>query len=370
MKAFTVTTRRKRNRSPFKGCPRRGRFQASGNPRPTTHPVGNDLRGANRIVHRVKCHGSRGCAASGVNWVRIYKASVTVSDRTPPLVAITGGALASGRWVSGEQVVQYAAADNVGVRRAVAVGGNGQRTESDSTHVTTPEWFRARTESAGDRSQHRAAGRRKRKPSDRRGDRLGWQPRSITTRFARVDNTPPARSSVGIAGGEGWRRTAELRPALGEPDERDRAPIAAAHHRLCHRGKCAIRRDTGRRDRPTNRSGHPPLASTRRRSGARTRPVIRSATTSRCPSCSVTTPSRRGRLRVVLGLGSNARVGCRYGPCLRPRRRWNRDQPRGVRGVAGPRHPQGGQQAGGTDRRLSLPTRAIRAPRAGVRPGR
>ena len=91
IKPVSVATRRKRNRLPFKRCPRRGRVQASGNPKPTTHVVGDDIRGPDRIVHRVDCQSRTGCSASSVNWVRIYKASVTVSDRTPPSVAITGG---------------------------------------------------------------------------------------------------------------------------------------------------------------------------------------------------------------------------------------------------------------------------------------
>ena len=162
IRPFSVTTSRKRDRSPFKRCPQAGRFQASGNPRPTTHLVGNDVRGATQIVHRVKCHRKSGCAASGVNWVRIYKASVTVSDRTPPLVAITGGGLASGRWVSGEQVVQYAAVDNVGVRSgAVVAGSNGIRTELSAVvrlHPDGPVRKRARPRSG----QYQAASRRAR----------------------------------------------------------------------------------------------------------------------------------------------------------------------------------------------------------------
>ena len=63
-KAISVATRRKRNRLPFKRCPRRGRAQASGNPKPTTHVVGSDARGANRIVHRVDCQSRTGCSAS------------------------------------------------------------------------------------------------------------------------------------------------------------------------------------------------------------------------------------------------------------------------------------------------------------------
>ena len=124
MKTISLASRRKKNRVYRVGCPRRGRFQASGNPRPTTHVVGNDARGANRIVHRVDCQSRSGCSARGVNWVRIYKASVTVSDRTPPSVAITGGGLASGRWVSGQQVVRYSAFDNVGVRSGQVVAGS------------------------------------------------------------------------------------------------------------------------------------------------------------------------------------------------------------------------------------------------------
>ncbi len=214
MKAFTVTTRRKRNRSPFKGCPRRGRFQASGNPRPTTHPVGNDLRGADRIVHRVKCHGSHGCAASGVNRVRIYKASVTVSDRTPPLVAITGGALASGRWVSGRQVVQYAAADNVGVQKGVLVGAQ-RIAPKPRAHVTSPGWSRVQTGRV-DLRRHEESSEGTQPVTVEATDAAGNRGRSRQV-TARVDNTPPARVNVADRRGRWLAAHSRVRPPLGQP---------------------------------------------------------------------------------------------------------------------------------------------------------
>ena len=117
IKPISLATRRKKNRPALQAMPAPRAVPGVREPRPTTHAVGNDARGANRIVHRVDCRvDSAAAPPRDVNWVRIYKASVTVSDRTPPAVAITGGALASGRWVSGQQVVQYTAVDNVGVR--------------------------------------------------------------------------------------------------------------------------------------------------------------------------------------------------------------------------------------------------------------
>jgi hypothetical protein len=53
---------------------------------------------------------------------------------------------------------------------------------------------------------------------------------------ARVDNTPPPRVDVAADGGEGWRSTPGLALTWTNPDEGDRAPITAAHYRLCKSG--------------------------------------------------------------------------------------------------------------------------------------
>ena len=51
----------------------------------------------------------------------------------------------------------------------------------------------------------------------------------------RVDNTAPGTVPVAVAGGEGWRNRNDFDVSWSNPAEGDRAPIAAAHYRLCRR---------------------------------------------------------------------------------------------------------------------------------------
>ena len=161
--------------------------------------------------------------------MRIYKASVTVSDRTPPLVAITGGGLASGRWVSGEQVVQYAALDNVGVRSGRVVAGSTRPRRISRGRVTTRGLCRARTEPAAISVETNSLGEGTQPIAVEAIDAAGNAGLSKPV-TARIDNTPPARVDVAVDGGEGWRRTPDFVVRWTNPSEGDRAPIAAAHH--------------------------------------------------------------------------------------------------------------------------------------------
>ena len=100
-------------------CPRKHRAQSA------YYPVRTfDVSGASRIVQRVICVGNRAsktCSARGANFIRTYKASVDVVDNTGPTTSIIADTpLARGAWVSGNQPLNYTAADNVGVRSAQA----------------------------------------------------------------------------------------------------------------------------------------------------------------------------------------------------------------------------------------------------------
>jgi hypothetical protein len=52
----------------------------------------------------------------------------------------------------------------------------------------------------------------------------------------RIDNAAPGAIPVGVTGGETWRNGNDFDVAWANPNEGDRAPIAAAHFRLCRAG--------------------------------------------------------------------------------------------------------------------------------------
>src|SRR3954467_13024784 len=96
-----------------KKCPKPHNASASYSPaRP--YKIGS----ATSIVQRVVCRSKNGCSASRLTMLVTRYAAATISDPARPRVRITGGGLASGRWVRGSQNVRFAAADNVGMRDA------------------------------------------------------------------------------------------------------------------------------------------------------------------------------------------------------------------------------------------------------------
>ncbi|HEY5977339.1 MAG TPA: hypothetical protein VIT85_05735 [Solirubrobacterales bacterium] len=52
----------------------------------------------------------------------------------------------------------------------------------------------------------------------------------------RIDNAAPGAVPVGVGGGETWRNANDFDVAWANPSEGDRAPITAAHFRLCRAG--------------------------------------------------------------------------------------------------------------------------------------
>src|SRR4051794_36973011 len=105
-------------------CPKPTRAQAAGYRSRTFN-----VNGSTRIVQRVICvggDGHRSCSARGANYIRTYQAAVGIADGQPPSAAIAADtALANGAWVAGNQRLNYAAEDNVGVRLAQGVVGDG-----------------------------------------------------------------------------------------------------------------------------------------------------------------------------------------------------------------------------------------------------
>lgn len=223
-----------RNKKPHTKCPRGLRAQSSGFTRPRTYTVGSDPTGPDRIVQRVDCRSREGCSARGENYVRTFKASAEVVDHTPPSVQITGGALASGNWVSGDQTIEYTASDNVGVRAAEAILGAFRRgfaeRPCDFTRLVPcangPGTIRTDTSKLAEGTQSVAV---------EAVDSAGNPGRSAAT-TTRIDNTPPERADVAVEGGDGWRQTPDFSLTWTNPPEGDRAPITAAHHSLCPAG--------------------------------------------------------------------------------------------------------------------------------------
>lgn len=215
-------------------CPGQNAAQASSWPRPRAY----DLGGATRIVQRVVCVGASSaqfCSARGLNYMQTFTAEATVVDGSSPSVTIVpDGSLARGEWVSGKQNVGYEATDNVGVRSAQAWLGSFPR-ES----VARPCDYAQRVPCLNGSGQIEV---------DTRQVPEGPQPMHISavdaagnsgespTVTARIDNTPPGTVAVGLGGGEAWRNRNDYDIAWENGPEPERAPISAAHYRICHVG--------------------------------------------------------------------------------------------------------------------------------------
>jgi len=215
-------------------CPRRAFAQASSWPRLRSY----DLGGASRIVQRVVCVGAPSheyCSARGQNVIRTFAAEATVVDGSAPSVGVVQeGPLASGAWVSGRRSFEYETSDNVGVKSASAllggsVRGSDPRSCDYSQRVPCPNGrgtIEVDTSEAPEGSQPLAVA-----AEDSAGNRA--ESPAIT---AHIDNAAPGAVPVGVGGGEAWRNTNDFDLAWTNPPEPDRAPIIAAHYRLCPAG--------------------------------------------------------------------------------------------------------------------------------------
>jgi hypothetical protein len=219
------------------GCPRPGRAQSAG-----YRSRAYNVSGATRIVQRVICVGSgrpRSCSARGANFIRTYKATVTVADVLPPSLGISQDTpLSRGEWVSGTQPLNYDASDNVGVRSAAALVAGTRVGLQDRPCVVAdaagnyadpvpcangPGQITVDTKRLVEGTQQLLV-----QAEDTAGNVGSSAPVTV-----RVDNTPPGRVDVGVQGGEGWRNTNDFALAWSNPPEGDRAPITAANYKVC-----------------------------------------------------------------------------------------------------------------------------------------
>ena len=214
-----------------RGCPMTGHAQAAGWPGARSY----NIAGATKIVQRVLCVGSTAtpyCSARSLNYIRTFKAQATVVDVSPPGVTITrDNAFTRGEWVRGSQTVRYSALDNVGVKLARAmIGGLAQEEHSRGCNfalrIPCPNGAGAisldtssLTEGSQGLSVHALDA----------ASNVGVS--SALT--VRIDNTAPGATPVTASGGQGWRNSNLFNLAWENPAEVDRAPITAAHYRLC-----------------------------------------------------------------------------------------------------------------------------------------
>jgi len=211
-------------------CPRPDEAQASGWPQPRAYNV----KGATAVVQRVLCKGGdgkQGCSSRGLNYVQTYTAEATVVDESPPSVSITpDGPLARGEWVGGTQPLDFEASDNVGISEAWPSSGGGSHGEARacdySQRIPCPNGpgrieLETRHLPEGTQELHVTA-------KDAAGNTAESTPVTI-----HVDNSAPGAVPVTVAGGEAWRNRNGYDLAWQNPPEPDRAPIVAAHWRLC-----------------------------------------------------------------------------------------------------------------------------------------
>lgn len=201
-----------------------------------------DITGATRIVQRIVCMGGGGrksCSGRQVNYVRTYKAVVSVIDTQAPTATILGDTpLAAGTWVAGTQPLGYDGQDNVGVRAATlsasdASIGSDQRPCAIATpdgafaNATPcpngPGRIEVKTNRLAEGTQQLAV-----QVMDTAGNVGASAP--VT---AHIDNTAPASVSVDVDRGDGWRNTNDFTAKWTNPVEADRAPIVGATYKLC-----------------------------------------------------------------------------------------------------------------------------------------
>jgi hypothetical protein len=217
-----------------RSCPLPDRAQASSWPRLRAY----DLGGATRIVQRVICVGAPSrefCSARGQNYIRTFAAEATVVDGIAPSVGVVAGSsLARGEWVAGKQSLDYDASDNVGIKSASALisgGGRGDDLRPCDYSQRIPCQSGGGSIDVDTRGAPEGSQRLTVVAEDGAGNRA--ESAAVT---ARIDNAPPGAVSVSVNGGEVWRKSNDFDITWANPPEPDRAPITAAHYRLCRAG--------------------------------------------------------------------------------------------------------------------------------------
>jgi hypothetical protein len=190
--------------------------------------------GATRLVQRIVCRGfySRRCSARGANYIRTLASRVTIEDKTPPSVQITGGSLLGG-WVSKERELQFSANDAVGVQNAVLLDERG-RAPGSSTPRTCD--FSSPTPCPNGPGLIKVDTRDFAREGTQRIDLRAVDAAGNTGAVSaevHVDNTPPPRVDPTVRGGDAWRRSNGFAVDWQNAPEADRAPVSAAYYRIC-----------------------------------------------------------------------------------------------------------------------------------------
>jgi hypothetical protein len=220
-------------------CPRPGHSQASQRKRrkgDTSYP---GIAGATKLIQRAVCLGSSRkpfCSARGANWIGTYEAKVTVADFSLPAVGVVqDNPFTQGAWVkAGAYTTSYNVSDNVGVKSAQAiVGGQVGEESARPCDFSRPVPCGNEPGQVAIKTGELAEGTRQ------------LQVRAVDAAdnvnvsgavTVRIDNSAPAAAPLTLEGGDGWRATNSFAVSWVNPDEGDRAPIAAAHWRLCRAG--------------------------------------------------------------------------------------------------------------------------------------
>jgi hypothetical protein len=212
-------------------CPRPKHAQAAGWTRARTY----DIAGATKIVQRVICVGSRKtsfCSSRGLNYIRTFKASATVVDLSPPAISIVqDNAFTRGEWVSGIQSVTYDAWDNTGIRVVRPILADAPQTATP--RPCDPARAVPCTNGRGTVAVDTAVLSEGTQSLVVQAEDAAGNPGNSSAVTARIDNTAPGAVQVNMEGGEAWRNQNNFDAAWVNPDEGDRAPITAAHYRMC-----------------------------------------------------------------------------------------------------------------------------------------
>ncbi|HEY0391453.1 MAG TPA: hypothetical protein VGC63_07080 [Solirubrobacterales bacterium] len=206
--------------------------QASSWPRPRAY----DLGGATKIVQRVVCVGAalgQFCSARRPNYMQTFTAEARVVDNSGPSVTIVPDTpLARGEWVRGKQGLDYEASDNAGVKSAfenLAGDADTTRVCDYSQRIPCPNG-RGRIEVETERTQEGT------QPLHVGAQDAAGNAAESGTVMAKIDNTAPGAIQVGVEGGEAWRNRNDFDAVWQNAPEPDRAPITAAHFKICRAG--------------------------------------------------------------------------------------------------------------------------------------
>jgi hypothetical protein len=237
------------NRQAGRNCPRRERrggktkiFLASATvgrpdvPKPFPMPPG-----VTGIVQRVACVGGPNgfCTDRSLNRIVTWYARATINDPHAPAASIVqDNPFTQGAWTGNStQSVGYTANDPYGggIKTVAAhiAGAQSQADPAACDNTQTVPCGRQRTGRVVVKTTEIPEGTqqlvvRALDAADNAGDSA-----PVTVR---VDRTAPGAAAVSVEGGDGWRSQNSFTAVWQNPDEGDRAPITAAHWRLCRSG--------------------------------------------------------------------------------------------------------------------------------------